>query len=357
VNDPRPGNRPDYKVYRSGGGLLDRLRPGERLRGLRRGGAPRREGAPRESRSRRALTPGRIFKYLLLAALAWILLSLVVFFVSAQTTESSGGRVEDVLSGGSSTLTGSTTLVLGSDARSDKTREPGSGGPARSDSILLLRTSLGQVRRLSVLRDSFAEIPGAGPQKINAAYAIGGPALAVRTVEGFLGNDLEINHVIEVSFEEFPELIDALGGVNVKVRRRICAKPFGNFERGFRLKKGTRHLNGERALGFARVRKNPCAPNEDDRDRAARQQEVLSAMRRRLLSPAAFVRLPWVSYAAPRTLRSDMRGPGLFGLFSGLLTGGSGKTRVLKPSDLGPGGSLIISDEEKRREVRRLLRG
>ena len=354
----RPPDRPEYKVYRSRRRLLDRLRPEGELPRLPRPGRDERE--PREPRpprrERREIGFRRILKWLAVAVGAWLALSLVLFLVSAQLEQGVSDSAEEALSPGGSLATGSTILVLGSDARSDETREPGAGtGPGLSDSILLLHVAFGSVRRLSVLRDSYAEIPGHGAQKINAAYALGGPGLAIETVEGFLGNGLEINHLVEVSFEDFPDFIDALGGVDVNVRRRICAPPFGNFPRGIRLSRGEHHLNGRRALGFARVRKNPCAPREDDRDRAKRQQEVLSAIRRRSFSPSTFVRLPWVSWHAPKTLRTDMAGPNLVMLFGDLVSGGAGKTRVLQPAGPGPAGSLTIDEETKRREVRRLL--
>lgn len=352
-----PGDgRPEYKVYRS------RRRPLEGLRGggaegragrlLRRG--DRRPRGPRETGQRRSLSPGRVLKWLALAALAWILISLVVFLVSAQLQEGVSDRTEAALSDGGNVLTGSTILVLGSDERPEDTKEPGAGGPGRADSILLLHASLGSVERLSILRDSLAEIPGGGMQKINASYAIGGPALAIETVEGFLGNGLAINHVIEVSFTDFPDFIDALGGIEIRLERCVSSPPFGG--RRFKLRAGEHHLNGRQALAFARVRRNRCTPNEDDRARAARQQKVLSAIRSQLLSPTTFARLPWVSWTAPRTLRTDMKGPALAGLFTDLLTGGAGKTRVLVPSGAGPGGSLVVSEEEKARAVRRLTR-
>ena len=352
----RPGGpvagRPEYTVYRSRPGFLSRVRPEGGWR-LRPRPGPRQPGPPGEGRP--GLTLGRVLRWIALALLVWVLLSFVVFLVSAQLNQGASDRTEDALSSGGSLLTGSTILVLGSDARPKGSREPGAGGPSRSDSILLLRVRPGQVRRLSVLRDSYAPIPGYETQKINAAYALGGPALAIKAVEGFLGNGLEVNHVVEVSFEDFPGLIDALGGIDVKLRRGICAPPFGNFPRGFRLRRGEHHLNGYQALGFARVRNNPCAPGEDDRARAARQQQVLSAMRGRLFSPSTFVRLPWVGWQAPRTFRSDMAGPGLSGLFLDIVTGGAGETRILKPIGDGPGGSLIVSEDERRDAVRYLL--
>jgi LCP family protein required for cell wall assembly len=348
-----PDDRPEYKVYRSRPRILPRLREPGRLRRSDRP-EPLDGGPPRRAPTRRRLRPGRVLRWIVLALLGWVLLSAVVFFVSAELQRRSTEATQRVLSDGGSLLTGSTILVLGSDARPDELAEPGSGGPPRADSIMLVRASFGRVRRVSVLRDSYASIPGGGTQKINAAYAIGGPSLAVETVEGFVGHGLRVNHLVEVSFGDFAALVDALGGIDVTLRRCISSDPFGG--RRFRLRRGEHHLNGRQALAFARVRKNRCSPNEDDRARARRQQQVMSAIRRRILSPAGFARLPLVSWQAPRTLRTDMGGLELMGLAADVATGGSGTTRVLEPSGLGPGGSLIVSEEAKARAAR-YLRG
>ena len=352
------GDQPEYKVYRSRPGLLSRLGGGGgggplgRLRRRRE----RRPDQPPGIRPRRRITPGRVLKWLALAVLTWLVLSAVVFFVSAQTQDGVSDEAEEALDGGSNLFGGSNILVLGSDARPEGSKEPGANqAAARSDSILVLHVGFGTVRRLSILRDSQAAIPGHGVQKINAAYAFGGAALAIETVEGFLGNGIEIHHVMEVSFADFPQLIDALGGIEVKLRRCVISDSFSGTR--VRLRRGTHRLNGRRALAFARVRNNRCAPNEDDRARAARQQQVLSAIRSQAVSPRTFIRLPWVAWAAPRTVRSDMRGPGLMALFTDLLTGGAGKTRVLRPSGVGADGSLIVSDDEKARAVEELLEG
>lgn len=346
-------DRPDYTVYRSRRGLL------HRLRGSGDGGLARLRG-PRGGRSggglRRALRPGRVVKYLLLAVLAWVLLSIAVFFVSAQLQEGVPRRAERALVGQpSNLLIGSTVLVLGSDARPAGSKEKGAGGRARADSILLLHAGFGNVRRLSILRDSYAEIPGHAAQKINSSYALGGPALAIRTVEGFLGNDLEVNHVVEVSFENFRTLIDAMGGINVTLKRCVRSPPFSG--RKFSLSRGKHRLTGRQALAFARVRKNSCSPNEGDEARAARQQQVLSSMRSRLLSPLTFPRLPLIAWAAPRAIKTDMKGPGLSLLFLDLLTTGSPDTRVLPGAPIGPGGSLVVSEGDRARAVEQLLGG
>ena len=177
----------------------------------------------------------------------------------------------------------------------------------------------------------------------------------MRTIQDFLGGGVRINHVVEVSFQDFPHLIDSLGGIDVTLKR--CVVSNNVFETGhrFRLPRGSHHLNGQQALEFSRIRENRCAPNETDIQRAERQQLVLQRMRAKALSPGTFFRLPWVAWNAPRAVRTDMGGLGLGTLFGDLITGGSGSTHVLKPSGIGPGTSLIISPAEKQAAVRELL--
>ena len=166
------------------------------------------------AQARRPLQPGRVVRWLLLAAVGWIALSIVVFLVSAQIQQGKVSDANRLLGGAGYPLWSPTNvLVLGSDVRNSANAEPGAQttGNGRSDSIMLMRIGGGANSRLSIARDTIVDIPGAGRQKINAAFAIGGAALAVQTVEQYTGVD--INHVIDVSFENFPQLIDAMGGI------------------------------------------------------------------------------------------------------------------------------------------------
>jgi LCP family protein required for cell wall assembly len=377
--------KPDYKVYRTRPRLPGRRDdgPGTGLRELRRPEPgprePRPEAAPEPrrrlrlprlrrrggARSRRRLTLGRVVRWLLVAAIAWVALSAVLFMVSAQLQRGDlARRVGPELDPGPYPLVGANTiLVLGSDARTEELAEPGSvvGGPSRSDSIMLLRTGGGANASLSIPRDTVVDIPGSGTNKINAAYAIGGPRLAVRTVEQYLGVD--VNHVVEVSFENFPQLVDALGGVSVRTGCVVSRINGGTSNGGYtlRLRRGENELNGEQALALARTRKNDCRPAEDDRTRARRQQQIVAAMKDKVTSFETFIRLPWVSWAAPRAVRSDMSGPTLLGVVGAALTGGKGHQAVLRPSGavtLGDGGAgLIVDEATKERAVARFLRG
>ena len=155
---------------------------------------------------------------------AWLLLSLVLFLISAQTQDGVSAETERALSSKASLFTGSNILVLGSDVRKgDRSTSPVRPGPLGHDHARPRR--LRQRRKLSIPRDVEVDIPGHGINKINAAYALGGPALTIETVEWFLGNGLEVNHVVEVDFKDFPDFIDSLGGITVNNKTRICSPP------------------------------------------------------------------------------------------------------------------------------------
>jgi LCP family protein required for cell wall assembly len=355
VTDQNPAP-PEYKVYRSRKRPLSR---GSDLDALRRRLSKvtgREPEEPRE-RERKPITPGRVIKWVALAVAGWLLLSLVLFLISAQTQEGVSDEAKAALSKGGSMLGGTNILVLGSDARTGDSIDESASGPSRADTIMLVHAGLGGVRKLSIPRDTRADIPGHGSQKINAAYALGGPALTIRTVENFLGNGLKINHLVEVDFKDFPAFIDSLGGITVNNKTRICSPPFDNFWKGIHFPKGELHLSGERALGYARVRKNKCALAEDDRARAARQQEVMRAIAAQAKSPGTFFRLPWVSWQAPRALKTDMKGPSLMGLFADMATGNSSDTDVLQGSCCDLQGDILVSPGDRSDAVDKLLHG
>jgi polyisoprenyl-teichoic acid--peptidoglycan teichoic acid transferase len=185
----------------------------------------------------------------------------------------------------------------------------------RSDSMVLVHTDPDKHRiaYLSIPRDLKAEIPGHGEAKINAAFQLGGPALAARTVKRFTG--LPINHVAIVDFGSFEELIDALGGVTVDVPAPILSNrfdcPYSTQERcarwqGWRFEKGTQKMSGRRALTYSRIRENRLDPSETDVTRGERQQRVLQAVASALTSPKTLVKLPFVGEDLLRPLATDL---------------------------------------------------
>jgi LCP family protein required for cell wall assembly len=367
--DSRDDDKPPYTLYRakpkflrrggSDGGLRDMQEPSSP------GGFEQTPPPLPKRRRRRRIGVWRIVRWLATALVAWLLVSLVLFLVSAQVQSAKVSDAADTeLSGGGYPLTSANTvLVLGSDARVKGTKEAGAqtiGQSSRSDSILLMRIGGGHNATLSIPRDTVVNIPGSGQNKINAAYAIGGPSLAIRTVEAYLG--IQVNHLVEVNFENFPQLIDALGGVTYQ-GGCVVSRLNGGFKNGgytLRLKGGKQEIDGKQALALARTRHNDCNPKESDLTRARRQQKIVGAIKDKVTSLETFARLPWVSWAAPKAIRSDMSGPSLLGLVGAELTAGKAKPNVLKPTGaltLPDGGQgLTVDDASKQRAVDRFLR-
>ncbi len=374
---PGDGGDQPYKVYRSlPRGLRSRLRgeddlelEHERKRGPR--GPSRRDGRLRPGDGlpwwRRQLRPRRLILWVVGLIVAWVALSFVLFLISASTH--SGGSIpasaEAALSPGSNMLTGTdTVLVLGTDQRPKGTHEAGANTSdvgSRTDTIMLWRIGGGTSRRLSIPRDTLVNIPGYGQQKINAAYAIGGPKLAIQTIERFTG--LQINHLIVVNLANFPKFIDAIGGITIKTGR-ICSQISGGAANGgwtLNLRPGTHHLTGIQALVLARTRENSCNAASTDLTREAYQQKILNAIKSKLLSPTSFLHLPWASWYAPQAVRTDMGGFTLFQLFAAAELGGSAPTDILKPTGgayvPGVGSSLIASPSDVHRAVSKLMNG
>ena len=167
---------------------------------------------------------------------------------------------------------------------------------------MLWRIGGGTSRRLSIPRDTAADIPGHGLSKINAAWAYGGPALTIKTLENITG--IKINHIIVVDLANFPKFIDAIGGVDVKTGR-ICSQISGGVKNGgftLNLRPGDHHLDGRDALTLARTRENRCNAASNDLTREGYQQKILNAIKSQLLSPSTFFHLPWASWYAPRAM-------------------------------------------------------
>jgi LCP family protein required for cell wall assembly len=360
--DDRP-----YKIYRSGPrGLKERLRGED---GLEFSGTGDGQSGGRGRRWRwrgGRISPLRALGLLLGAIVAWLALSLVLFMISSgQEASSVSGAATAALTSGSNMLTGTdTVLILGTDQRPVGSKEPGANtndAGSRSDTIMLWRIGGGVSRRLSIPRDTVAAIPGHATSKINAAYAYGGAALAIKTVSQFTG--VAINHVIIVNLGAFPPFIDAIGGVDVRTGR-VCSDIRGGTANGgfsLYLVPGTHHLSGRQALVYARTRHNKCNPNDNDLSRVKHQQQILNGVKSQLFSLYAFFHLPWAAWDAPKVLRTDMGGPTLLSLFAASEIGGNAPVDVLKPTgatSLPDGESaLTVSSAGVRAAVNKLMNG
>ena len=163
-----------------------------------------------------------------------------------------------------------TILILGSDKRPDE------GDHGRSDTTILLRVTSGAINLLSIPRDLKVNIPGHGPDKINAAYTYGGPALTTRVVKQLTG--LSINHVVNIDFNGFADAVDSIGCVYFDVDHHYYHSNLGlaapDQYAEIDLHAGYQRMCGFNALQFVRYR-------HDDNDlvRSARQQAFLREAR------------------------------------------------------------------------------
>ncbi len=214
-------------------------------------------------------------------------------------------------SDGSILSTPTNTLILGADVGKNFKGREATGG--RADSILLLRTDPDEHRLayLSIPRDLRVEIPGHGADKINAAYSFGGPALAIETVEKLTG--LPVQHVVIVDFATFRDVVDAVGGITINNPTPIVSKfdcPLKPDKcaafKGWRFNKGEIELNGQRALIYARVRKNELNPGDSDITRGERQQRVTQALLGKVTGVSGFFHLPFWGDDVVKPLATDL---------------------------------------------------
>jgi len=174
-------------------------------------------------------------------------------------------------------------LLLGSDKRPDE------GDPGRSDSLILVRMDPDRdfISLLSFPRDLRVEIPGVGIDKINAAYSYGGPKLALETIKRLTGQP--INEFVNIDFQGFVRLVDAVGGVYLDVDRRYFndnSGPGPSYDM-IDLQPGYQRLDGNDALDYARYRHT-----DSDFARIARQQQFLSEVKRQTKQFGSLLRLP-----------------------------------------------------------------
>jgi len=201
-------------------------------------------------------------------------------------------------------------LLLGADVGSASRAGSGNG---RSDSMMLIHTDPDDHRLalLSIPRDLRVTIPGRGEDRVNSAYASGGPALAIKTVANLTG--LPVNHVMIVDFKSFGEVVDAIGGVTIDVKKPILSRfecPYPPERcatwKGYRFRQRKQELDGRRALVYARVRKNELDPGEGDLTRAARQQQVVQAISDKTVGFWGYLHMPLVGSDLVKPLATDL---------------------------------------------------
>lgn len=205
-------------------------------------------------------------------------------------------------------------LLLGLDQREDQ-----KGMPTRSDTMILLTLDplTKSAGMLSLPRDLWVPIPGHGENKINTSHFFGemdqkgnGPILAMRTVQNLL--DIPIHHYAVVDFEGFERLIDAIGGITVDVEKPIRDDEYPTPDYGtmsIYIPAGTQHMDGERALQYARSRHS-----DSDFGRIKRQRQVLLAARNQVLRLDIIPKLPSLLGILQQAIKTDLSPADILGL-------------------------------------------
>ena len=205
-------------------------------------------------------------------------------------------------------------LLLGTDH--SENGQAGRSTDEHSDSMMLLRTdpSRHRITYLSIPRDLGVTIDGIY-QKINAAMQLGGPKLAIQTVDNLLGSQLQVNHIVLVDFGSFQKLVDAVGGIDVNVTENILSNrfdcPYSTATRcqqweGWRFHKGVTHMDGHTALIYSRIRENRLDPAWTDFTRGQNQQAVMQATLSKLASASMFFRLPFSGSSLMAPITTDL---------------------------------------------------
>ena len=188
-----------------------------------------------------------------------------------------------------------TILIMGVDVREDDV--------GRSDTLMVatIDPKYDQASLLSIPRDTRVRIYGYGFDKINAAYAYGGEPLAEKTVENFLG--IDIDHYVIVNVRSFVKIIDAIGGVDINVPKRMYYEDPWDDDGGLviDLYPGYQHMDGKTAVTYVRYR-----DSEGDIGRVQRQQQFMAACMDKITSPEIIPRIPDIIREVMYAVDTDM---------------------------------------------------
>uniref|UniRef100_A0A7C3MIL9 LytR family transcriptional regulator n=1 Tax=Dictyoglomus thermophilum TaxID=14 RepID=A0A7C3MIL9_DICTH len=184
-------------------------------------------------------------------------------------------------------------VLLGVDERKDD--------PGRSDTIMISSLDLKnkKVYILSIPRDTRVNIPNYGYTKINHAYAYGGIDLSLKTIEEFIG--IPIHYYVKVNFQQFEKFIDAIGGVDIEVEKRMYYRDKTD-KFLVDLNPGLHHLNGKEALGYVRFRHDLMG----DLGRIERQQKFLKALFKQAKEKVNLINLPYYISLAGSILSTNI---------------------------------------------------
>src|SRR5215212_3036020 len=234
-------------------------------------------------------------------------------------------------------------LILGVDRRPSAAE----GSTSHSDTIMLVRVSpkTGRIRLLSVPRDLLVEVEPGVEDRINTAYLYGGTQKATAVMEDLTG--ITIDHHAIVDFRGFEDVIDALGGVTLKVGHPIR---IGIDGRRVYIPPGEQELNGLEALAYARYRGTACG----DLDRIRRQQRLIAALREQVLGWNTITKLPGIVKVIHENVETNLGIVQAISLCRALVehgkNGGMRSYELKGKSDILPDGDAVLVPDEQANE-------
>lgn len=185
-------------------------------------------------------------------------------------------------------------LVMGVDERKDDV--------GRSDTLMvfMIDPKSEKVEIVSIPRDTLVKIPRRGWDKINHAYAYGGHELTRATVEDFLG--IKINHYVLIDVQGFKSIVDAIGGVEINVEKRMYYEdPWDDDPLVIDFQPGLQHMDGQKAMEYVRYR-----DEEGDIGRIARQQQFMKVVYEKVTSAANIPNLPRLTAVLSKMVKTDV---------------------------------------------------
>ncbi|WP_027632451.1 LCP family protein [Clostridium hydrogeniformans] len=233
--------------------------------------------------------------------------------------------------------------------------------PKRSDTMMIVNYNKknDSCTLVSIPRDTYVEINGKS-QKINAAHAIGGPSLAIKSVENLL--DTKINYYVTIDYEGFRSFIDAIGGIEMEIDRDMIYDD-NTQNLHIRFKKGEKvTLDGKKAEEFFRWRKNNDGTGFADGDigRIENQHKLMSKVMEKVTSPAIVTKVGKILDVIPKYVETNLNGDDIlnYGMNFVKMNRENFTQYTLKgDSEYIKGLSYFLYDKKKNKEVLSILNG
>jgi polyisoprenyl-teichoic acid--peptidoglycan teichoic acid transferase len=264
----------------------------------------------RQTRKKKKVRKFRVFMVVFLIAFIAIGTYAAYEYFSASGAANADSNLNDDVefNGSDENVDNVNVLVLGSDSRGEE--------GARADTIMIANYSSDskQPKLISIMRDTYVDIPGYGFNKINSAYALGGPELMRKTITENFG--IKISYYAEIDFKGFEKLVDVVApeGIEVTVPEAMAQD---EKRIGVKLEQGQQTIHGEEILAYSRFRHD----KNGDYGRVQRQQEVLGKLKDQLSEVSTLAKLPKMVGIANGYISTNVRNGLLLSIGTDVLRG------------------------------------